>query len=122
MADITVADFRARFGTKFTESVAPDATVQVFIAEAYEYTDVSRLATLHMVAHLLALAGLETTVPDGGSGVIASEEEGGERVTYRTMSETGGDEDVWLEQTEYGRRVMFLEKRNPTSVAAVIVA
>lgn len=118
--DITAGDFRQRFPTSLTAKT--DAEVQARIAEAYRLSDVSRDATLYMLGHLLVLDGLASDSPDGGSQVIASEQQGPLRNTYRTMSELGGDRNVWLEQTWFGRQCMFHEARSPTMGFPVLIA
>lgn len=116
MADLTPAEVKARF-PEF-DSV-DDALVSVAITEAYELTDVKHTATLWCVGHLLALDRERTAKPDGGSGVVTEEKEGGLSRSYKTMSDEG-DRCAFFETTPYGRRVLMYEARSPEAVVVAI--
>ena len=68
MADITVAEFHARFPEFAAES---DDDVGQFIATAYILSDVSHEATLNLAAHLATLyIGENAAVIDDRGGTI----------------------------------------------------
>ena len=117
MADITVAEFRERFD-EFADLA--DTLVSDLIGEAYGLSDTSRRATLYCVAHLCALESEHTGAPDGGAGVVSSEEVADRKVTYRTQSMK--DRDVFFEATSYGRRMLAIESRTPQARMRVVVA
>ena len=118
MADLTVADVRARF-SEFGAAAFPAALVSDLIAEAYSITDVSREATLYCVAHLLSLEEQNHARPDGGSGEVVTETTGPFTANFRSQADSG--RDVFFSTTPYGRRVMTLERRSPKAVMGILV-
>lgn len=117
MADITLADFRARF-SEF--SGLADARASELITEAYTLSDVTRDATMYCIAHLAALEAELTGALDGGSGVVKSEWLGPQRVTYETQA--ANEREVFFATTAYGRRVLALEGRTPKGTISVVTA
>ena len=86
MAAPTVAEFRAQFPTAFLALTHPDALITTRIGEASQIHGVRKLATIYLVAHLLAVDGEATGAPDGGAGVVSSETIGPRKVAYLTMA------------------------------------
>lgn len=117
MADITVAEFRERF-TSFSE--LSDSLISELIPLAYSLSDTSRQATLYCVAHLAALQSEIGSTPDGGSGVVSSEQIGTDKVTYVNMAKEG--RGVFFERTSYGRLMLAAEATTPKSRFSVRVA
>ena len=120
MAAPTLEDFRARFPEL---SSTADALVEVTIDDARDIHDRRSLATLYCAAHLIALIPEQTGQVDGGSGVVASEGIGPQRVSYITQA-TGDDNarKAFFATTFYGRRFLLEEGRNPrTAIGATVV-
>ena len=85
-------------------------------------------ALLYLTAHMLALEeeqiGAETRnglEPDGGAGVVTSEQIGPRRIDYLTQA--GDDERrAFYVTTSYGRTFLALEDRSPGArIAAMVV-
>jgi len=116
--DITVSEFRDDF-PEFSSS--SDALVGRAIRLAYQLTDISREATLHCAAHIVAMASQQTGAADGGSAEVVSEQIGSMMVTYRTMAMEGYE--TFFTQTAYGRLMIALEKRRgTTALGGILVA
>ena len=113
-ADISVADFRARF-SEFG-SVA-DELVSQHIPQAYELSDISEEATLYCLAHLLALHPTSRGKADGGAGEVTSDRIGPKTQAFMTQAET--NREVFFTSTPYGRRMLALETRNIAAVVGV---
>ena len=118
MADVSVADFRARY-PQFAAGTYPDDTVALAVADARELTDVSTAAVLACTAHLLTLASQETLKASGGSGVVKSETIGPKMVAYVTQAENA--REAFFGQTAYGERVLAIERRSPATFSAMVV-
>ena len=124
MADeVTLSGFRERFSAF---SGRDDGEVQLALDEALLLHDVRVLATYYCAAHLLSLAGEEGALPDGGAGIIASEQIGPKRIEFLNMAGAGKnmngrERDVFFATTPYGRRFLALERRTPrTSIGATV--
>ena len=117
MADVTLAEFRARFVVSFA-SVADDV-VETAIEEAHQLADTSHDASLFCVAHLLTLLAEETAELDGGSGVVSKETIGPRIVEYVTQAMT--DRQAFFAVSAYGRRVLAIEGRTPKAAMGVVI-
>ena len=120
MADLTVADLRARF-PEFGPDV-DDAAISALIPQAYDLSDVAEEVTLYCLAHLLAIRGEGTGGSDGGSGVVIRKQVGPLEVEYSPQVRAGKARDVFFATTTYGRRVLALESRNARAAFSVVVA
>lgn len=113
---VTLTDFRNQFSEFSTRS---DAEVNRVLEEACHIHSARKLATLFCAAHLLVL---NSNIAEGEktSGEIESAGTGPLRVSYKTQAENG--RDVFFTSTNYGRRFLTLEKRNPrTGIGAMVV-
>ena len=119
MADITVDEFRERFG-EF--SGVADEDVAEWIQFAYELSDVTRRATMYTAAHLIALdqserpGGAMGRADDRG-GTIVAESFGPKKLQYAQMAMTA--REVFYTRTPYGRMALSLENRSPSGVIGV---
>ena len=93
MADVTLAEFRARFPV-FAAGTS-NAAIETAIEEAHQLSDTSHDASLFCVAHLITLLAEETADLDGGSGVVSKETIGPRIVEYVTQAMTGARGVLW---------------------------
>ena len=119
MADITVADFRAKFG-EF--NAVSDADVTEYIATAYLLSDVSREATFYTAAHLGSLDAAERSataiaMADSRGGAIIEETFGPKKLKF--LQQAMDSREVWFTSSTYGRLALQLEKRSPSGILSV---
>ena len=112
MAAPTVAEFRAQFPATFLAATHPDSLITSRIGEARLIHGVRKLATIYLVAHLLAVDGEATGEPDGGAGVVSVEGIGPRKVEYMNQSD-GMPNRAFFGTTSYGRRFMALVASSP---------
>ena len=116
MAKATLADFRRQF-PEFSET--SDESVERALDEALHIHSSRILATIFCAAHLLTLdataeGGVQTSPEKKGAGA------GSLRVDYVTQAENG--KEAFFTSTNYGKRFLTLEKRNPrTGIGAMVV-
>ena len=115
MADITVAEFRARFPEFAAES---DDDVAQLIDTAYILSDVSREATLNLAAHLGTLyVGEQALVIDDRGGTIIEESFGPKKLKF--LQQAMDSREVFYTGTAYGRLALALENRAPAGIMSV---
>ena len=115
--NLSIADFRGKFKdktgiTKFPVADYPDDWVDNALVEAKTISVISKQATLYVTAHLLILReNEESNTPDGGSGVVISEDIGPQAMSYAPPQGR-----QYYERTYYGRAYLELERRSPSKV------
>lgn len=119
MADITVADFRARF-PEF--SAVADDDVGQYIETAYILSDVSREATYYTAAHLGSLDDAERSATaiapvDDRGGTIIEESFGPKKLKF--LQQAMDSREVFYTGTVYGRLALALENRAPAAIMSV---
>lgn len=98
------------------------AAIDRAIAEARQLHDWNEIATIYLAAHLLAVDTEQGALqPDGGSGVVQSEQIGPRRINYLTQA--GEDERrAFYATTPWGRRFLALEDRTArVGIGATVV-
>lgn len=115
MAPITRLDLTERF-PEFKD--LDGDVIGTAVREACGMVHVSKDATLHCAAHLLAIREQETGTADGGSGEVIQEFMGPQQLYYQAMAEKG--REVFFSTTRYGRQVLLLEARSPKIAMGMI--
>ena len=110
---LTVVRFREIY-PEFTEELYPDVRVEYMLELAQEVHGCSENAIYALTAHLLALASAEGTGISGGTvttGTIQTVKKARVgRVATEFVSMAGNIEDVYYEQTPYGKTYLLLSK------------
>ena len=130
-ADATalVATFREEFPAPLFQGDAySNDIVARALDEALDIHSLNQRATLNCAAHLLLLnaekvdaAGEQVTSPDGGSGVVRSEQMGPQQRAYLNRADKQARQ-VFFETTPFGRRFLELESRSARyGVGALVV-
>ena len=115
MADITIAEFRARFPEFAAQT---DDDVAQFVETAYQLSDVSREATYQTAAHLATLyIGEQAAVIDDRGGIIVEETWGPKKLKFLEQAMT--KREVFFVRTTYGRLALMLENRSPAGIMSV---
>lgn len=121
MANITVAEFRARFAEFRDIEKYPDAVIEMYITDSANEVDFSKFeargpkAQAYWVAHNLTLG--EASAAAGAAGAtgeavqrVASESEGDTSVSYAVQSSNGDPiADLW-NSTSYGQTYYAMMK------------
>jgi hypothetical protein len=113
MANITVAEFRARFAEFRDTEKYPDSVIEMYILDSANEIDFSLFgpragkAQALLVAHYLAMNDLNTAAAGGGATgapnrLVASESEGDSSVSYVAQASQGALDD-WYLTTAYGQ-------------------
>jgi len=119
--ELTVARFREIY-PEFDEETYPDVRVEYMMELAQEVHACSANAIYALTAHLLALAHAEGTGASGGTvttGTVQTVKKARVgRVASEFVSMAGSVEDVYFEQTPYGKTYLLLSnhKRFSTRV------
>lgn len=114
MANITVAEFRARFAEFRDTTAYPDSIIALYIEDTANEVDFSRFggsggkAQALLVAHNLALGDL---AQGGGAGpvrMLASQSEGDSSESYAVPAASGNALDDLFMLTAYGQLYLAL--------------
>lgn len=130
MADCpTTADFRVRF-PEFTEAIATEAQVQLFLDDACDHLDQAALgdcwerAVLYYAAHLLTISirtgaavGIGGVANVGAAGAVTSSGADGLNISFGSSSPGSGTE-AWYQSTPYGQQ--FLVIVDECSILAIV--
>ena len=114
--DVTFAAFREQFPEEPPTSAfvgVAQGAIEAAIKEALQLHDKRNLATLYLVGHLLALdqeyydaLWRRKDRPDGGSGVVNSEQIGQRRIAYLTMAGES-ERRAFYVTSPYGRGIFW---------------
>jgi hypothetical protein len=118
-ASDVLTDFRIRF----PEFVAvPDATINLYIADALEIFCLRTSCASYLAAHLYVLdqdsgAGGSGGSVDGGEGEVLSESAGGVSSSFKGQADNGNDSFYTV--TPYGRKYLACRNSTPGYIFSV---
>ena len=121
MARFDLAEWRTQFPELAGKS---DDAVTRASRFALELSSNTQQQLYLCTAHVVVLDAERQDTPDGGSGVVVSEGEGGARVAYLTQAQTGNEDAAkraFYASTFYGRMLLALEDRSPLGGVPMVV-
>ncbi len=111
---VTVTTFRTRFPEFSDDTAFPDARIQLFIDDAKEDFDGTKLRevisdriTEYLAAHYLAVGTSSEQGDASNAGPVASKSEGELSVSYAVTAASVGS-DAYYQSTIYGQQYLTL--------------